>query len=104
LKAKIAEASPFLLISNLPKEWPKECDKIDTAFADFRTIDAQDLIRVYNAVSVVKLSKEFIMNFEEFRKTRNALFHTVDGRLEFSDKIIITYILDIVNICASNQW
>ena len=103
LKAKIAEVSPYLLISNPPKEWPKECDKQNTSFADFRTIDAQDLIRAYHAVSQDKLPGDFVNNFNEFRKTRNAVFHTVDDRLEFSEKKIVTYILDIANICVPKQ-
>lgn len=104
MKSRIAEISPYLLISNPPKDWPKECDKKDTSFADFRTIDAQDLIRAYNAVSQEKLPEDFTSKFNEFRKTRNAVFHTVDNRLEFSEKKIITYILDIANICAPKQW
>ncbi len=51
LKARIAAISSFLLISRNPSDWPKGCDKRDASFADFRTIDAQDLIRAHDTTA-----------------------------------------------------
>jgi len=81
LKARIAEVSPHLLIGSLPRDWPRKCDQQDTQFADFRTIDAQDLLRVHDAVVPARLGPEFLAKFEELRKTRNATMHTVDARV-----------------------
>lgn len=81
LKSRIAEISPYLLIGSLPRDWPRKCDQQDTQFADFRTIDAQDLLRVHDAVVSVRLGPDFLTKFEELRKARNAITHTVDNRV-----------------------
>lgn len=104
LKAKIAEVSPYFIIANSPREWPSKCSQEDVEFADFRTIDAQDLIKVHNTVCKDKLPDDFINTFTEFRKKRNALFHTVDSRLEFSVEVIILYILEIAALCFPEEW
>jgi hypothetical protein len=104
LKSEVANVSPFLLITASPSDWPKGCEKSDTFFADFRTIDAQDLVRVCNAVRGSALPESFVTTFNKFRKQRNALFHTVDERLEFSEKEIIRYILTIAHLTKPGQW
>lgn len=81
LRSRIAEISPFLLIGSLPLDWPRKCDQQDTQFADFRTIAAQDLLRVHDAVAPAWLGPDFLAKFEELRKTRNAIMHTVDARV-----------------------
>lgn len=50
LKAKLVAISPFLLIAGNPSEWPRAADETGVSFSDFRAIDAQDLIKVYNTV------------------------------------------------------
>ena len=104
LKAKIAEVSPYFIIANSPKEWPAKCNQKDVEFADFRTIDAQDLIKVHDTVCQNKLPQAFINTFTEFRKQRNAIFHTVDNRLRFSVEAIISYILDTAALCFPKEW
>lgn len=104
LKAKIAEMSPYFIIANSPREWPGKCSQEDVEFADFRTIDAQDLIKVHNTVCKDKLPDDFINTFTEFRKKRNAIFHTVDNRLKFSVEVIILYILDTAALCFPKEW
>lgn len=104
LKSEIAAVSPFLLICSAPSDWPRGCDRSDAPFADFRTLDAQDLIRACNAVRNSPLPDQFVATFDKFRKQRNALFHTVDQRLEFSEKQIIRYILRIAHVIAPGQW
>jgi hypothetical protein len=104
LKSKIAATSPFLLICTRPSEWPRGCDKVSTPFADFRIIDAQELVRACNAVSDSPLSSEFVTSFDRFRKQRNVLFHTVDRRLDFSHKEIMEYILHTAQLIAPGQW
>lgn len=104
LKGEIAEESPFLLVCTPPSHWPRECDKADTSFADFHTIDAQDLVRACNAVRNSPLPEKFVGTFHKFRNQRNALFHTVDDRLEFSAKEIIRYILGVAQLIKPGQW
>jgi len=104
LKAKITEVSPYFIISNSPREWPSKCNQEDVEFADFRTIDAQDLIKVHDTVCQNKLPEDFINTFTEFRKQRNAIFHTVDNRLKFSVEVIISYILDTAALCFPKEW
>ncbi len=95
LKGKIAEISPYLLISGTPKDWPSSCDKKDISFADFHTIDANDLIKVHNTFSNEKLSDSFISKFEDLRKKRNAIMHTVDRRLDLHVTDVIVEILSV---------
>ncbi len=104
LKSEVAGVSPFLLVSNPPANWPRKNGKVDTAFADFRTIDAQDLVRACNMVRNDPLPKQLVTTFDKFRKQRNALFHTVDDRLEFSEKEIIRYILAVVQLIKPCEW
>jgi len=104
LKATIASVSPFLLVSVPPSGWPRGCDHEDKSFAEFRTIDAQDLVRACNTVRSSALPEQFVSTFDKFRNQRNALFHTVDNRLEFSVKKIIRYILGIAQLIAPGQW
>jgi len=104
LKAKIAQVSPYFIIASSPKDWPSRCDKKDIDFADFRTIDAQDLIRVHNTVCEEVLSEDFLNTFNNFRKQRNAIFHTVDYRLVFSEEIIVSYILEIADLNCPKKW
>lgn len=104
LKSKIASISPYLLINSPSSGWPKLSDKHDTAFADFRTVDSQDLVRICNTVLTNHLSEQFVSSFEGFRKQRNALFHTVDKRLGFPEKEIVSYILLIADLIRPKQW
>jgi hypothetical protein len=104
LKAKIAEKSPYLLISGHPKDWPKGGEEEGIAFADFRTIDAQDLIRVCNTACDESLPEQFATSYKKFRNQRNALFHTVDNRLDYSAEEVVAYILNIAHLIAPREW
>jgi hypothetical protein len=104
LKSQIAATSPFLLICAPPSEWPRGCDKGNAAFADFRIVDAQELVRACNAVRDEVLPGEFVAAFDKFRKQRNALFHTVDERLDFSYEEIVRYVLHTAQLIAPAQW
>jgi hypothetical protein len=105
LKGKIAAVSPYLLITGDPRSWPKGCDKENTPFTEFRTIDAQDLIRVYNTVSNTRLDQEFIASFEELRRIRNRIMHSVDKNFKTTPKEIVTAILEVIhNVVAPCGW
>lgn len=104
VKSIIAKESPYLLIKDSHKNWPKYKGRKGIDFADFRTIDAQDLIQVCNKVRQEPLPNNFTEAFNRLRKRRNALFHTVDKKNKFSDKEMIEYILDSVDLVAPKEW
>lgn len=93
IKGKITEISPYILISNSPKDWPSKCDKQNRSFADFKTIDAQDLIKVANTVCDSRYSDDFSVRIDELRKTRNSIIHTVDRRVNVTISQVIEEIL-----------
>jgi hypothetical protein len=101
LKARIADVSPFLLIGASPRDWPQG----DVAFADFRTIDSQDLVRVHDTVAQSKLSDEFKQRFEQMRRLRNSIFHTVDKRIAVAATQILEVILEAcASLLAGESW
>ena len=104
LKSQVARVSPYLLLASQPADWPKINTCGEVAYADFRTIDTQDLIKACNTVRSGPLPDAFVGTFTKFRKQRNALLHTVDARLEFSDTEIVRYILQVVQIVLPKQW
>ena len=105
LKGKISKISPFLLLSGSPDQWPKKCDKNDIPFSEFRTVDAQDLIKIYDTVGVTRLSENFISIFGRLRKERNSITHTINKRLLFSGHDIVIDILNITNeFAGKDKW
>lgn len=81
LKGKIASISPYLLIIDPPSKWPSPYDENPISFSDFRTIDAQDLIRVIDTFSAQAMSPEFVDQFHQLREKRNRIMHSVDKQL-----------------------
>lgn len=55
LKGAIVDTSPYLLIVDEPRNWPAGCSMQDIPFANFRTLDAQDLPRVHDTVAPMPL-------------------------------------------------
>src|ERR1035437_2923933 len=74
LKSKIAKVSPFLLLSKEVRDWPSS-DKNDVSFADFRTVDTADLIKLHNSVCSDRLEDAFIQLFNLVRTRRNQIIH-----------------------------
>lgn len=95
LKGRIAAVSPFLLVAANPRDWPRNVDKEDVPFADFRTIDAQDLVKVHDAVSEERLPRDFAERVGSQRRTRNAVMHTVDKRVTLHADDVLIAILDV---------
>ena len=94
LKARIISKSPYLLISTEPKNWSKVCDNTRVPFSEFRTIDAQDLIYVHDAVGLPCLSPDTKKCFNDLRKKRNTIMHAVDKHLKLDLHQIIIAILE----------
>lgn len=95
VKGRIAGVSPYLLISGSPRDWPRGCDKRDVAFSEFRTVDAQDLVRAHDAVASSRLGPDFASKYEELRKKRNVVMHTVDRNVIVHAKDVIGDILAV---------
>jgi len=96
LKGRIAEVSPFLLLTG-PRDWPSGCNDKDTPFADFRTIEAHELVRTHDSVVAVKLSDSFKSQFENIRRLRNTIFHGVDKRLRPTAEDVFRVVLEAVH-------
>lgn len=95
LKSRIADVSPFLLIHGTPRDWPKGCNKNNTSFAEFKTIDAQELVRAHDTVADSRLSDDFVRTFNDLRLKRNAIMHTVDRRIKLHVGEVIADILAV---------
>ncbi len=98
IKAKIIETSPFLIMAGKPNEWPRKCSTQNTPFSFFKTIDAQEIIKVYNTISSSRLSDEFINQYENLRKLRNRIMHSVDKNIKVHAKDVIIAILETSEI------
>ena len=81
LKAKILSISPYLLIVSEPRSLPKQSDSKDISFTEFRTLDAQDLLKVLNTFASERLGDGFKHWFHGMRLMRNKIMHTVDNKL-----------------------
>lgn len=97
LKGRIVNISPYLLISGEPREWPRNCEERNIAYSEFRTVDAQDLIRLHDTVCQTRLSQTFKSHYEELRRRRNTIMHTIDHSLEIDARAIILYSLEAVH-------
>lgn len=105
LKAKIAAVSPLLLIAGGVREWPKGCDKSDIPFAAFRTLDAQDLPRLHDAVTSARLSDTFRQSYDAARMLRNTIVHTVDKKLSKTAKDVLVSLLETTEaLIAPQGW
>jgi hypothetical protein len=94
LKSRICRVSPYLLLGP-HSAWPRGCDSENTPFSDFKTIDAQDLVKVHDVTAREKLSPEFVERFTELRKRRNRLTHSLDKRANLAAKDIFIDILAV---------
>lgn len=102
IKSKICEVSPFLLLA--PEQGTKWTGR-DQSFADMKTVDAQDLVRLHKTVCPTPLPEEFRNTFERFRRSRNTIVHGVDNRERFSVKDGILVILQYANaLLGEKAW
>lgn len=93
IKGRIVEVSPYLLLSGNPQSWPKGCNKKDIEFSAFRTLDAQDLIKVHDTICSERFSDQFIQWNEALRIIRNKVMHTVDKSINVTPEELISFIL-----------
>lgn len=86
LKGRIAAVSPFLLISSA--DMPTADGDGNVSFGACYTLDANELVRVHNVAATVPLPAEFKTFFEEVRKERNKLMHSVPRETYTSGNLI----------------
>ena len=77
LKGYIAQVSPYLLIHNPAGTLPGPSIDSEIPFAEFKTIAAQDLVKMVTAFTDKCLSEPFQARFEELRNTRNKIMHSI---------------------------
>lgn len=97
IKSKICEVSPYFLISHKPTYWPKKCTERDVDFSEFRTVDAQNLIKVSNTISTKHLSDSFIQQYETLRILRNSIVHTIKKDLKVTAKEVLISVLESIH-------
>lgn len=93
LKAAIAEVSPYLLLAAEPRLWPRPDAQRNISFADMRTIDAADLLRIHAVVCTQPLTADFIRQFEAGRRTRNKIVHLGGDGIAADAKALLLQIL-----------
>lgn len=105
IKGRIVSVSPYLLIANAPREWPKADSNGNVSFSKFRTIDAQDLIRLHDSAAMHPLSEDFSLTFELLRVRRNSIMHTVDRHLKVQVSDLVESILKIhKSLMPTQSW
>jgi hypothetical protein len=105
LKGHIAEVSPFLLLTGGVREWPSGCETADMPFSEFKTIDAQDLTRAHDTVCSPRLPADFKERFEQLRRVRNSIMHTVNRRAQFTTRDGVLAVLEVVDfLVGQHQW
>ena len=105
IKGRIANVSPYLLIANTPREWPKAGGSGAISFSKFRTIDAQDLIRLHDNAAAQPLPEDFSLTFEMLRVRRNSIMHTVDRHLKVQVSELVDSILKIhKSLLPEQSW
>lgn len=103
IKGKLVSISPYLLISGHQSDWPKDSTGDGVSFSEFRTIDAQDLIKVHDTVHDKKLDSKFSDLFEKLRKLRNKAMHTVNKELSVSAQDVVLILLEFHEHLYSNE-
>ncbi|WP_315753979.1 MULTISPECIES: hypothetical protein [unclassified Bradyrhizobium] len=104
LKSRIAAVNPFLLLSREVRDWPAS-DKKDISFAEFRTVDAADLIKLHNSVCTDQLETSFVELFGLVRRRRNQVIHHGKDRRPISVTELLEAILTCVGrLAPSIQW
>lgn len=105
LKGKIVSISPYLLISDAPARWPSPYEGKAIDFSEFKTSDAQDLIRIFDTFSEEPLKPSFINKFHSLRERRNKIMHSVGNDVAVHVSEVIESILFIYKaLFPTKSW
>lgn len=100
IKGRIAAVSPFILVAQEHRQWPME----DASFSEFRTVDAVDLIRVHNAVANPPFDDNFRAFFDDVRRKRNRLMHSVPKDVFEPGALIINVLKAAEALYGEKRW
>ena len=103
LKGRIASVSPFLLIGD-PSDWPGRAASEDVSFGDLRTLDAADLVKVHNGVRADRLDETFRAFWDEVRRERNKIMHSVAPRTFDPATLVRTILTAAEALYADLRW
>lgn len=103
LKGRIASVSPFLLIGD-PRDWPGRAASEDVSFGDLRTLDAADLVKVHNGVRADRLDGTFRAFWDEVRRERNKIMHSVAPRTFDPATLVRTILTAAEALYADLRW
>jgi len=104
IKGRIVEISPYLLISSSISSGGKSNTLKDKPFSEFKSIDAQDLIKVHNTVTSERLDDSFISWYNEMRDIRNKLMHSVPKDIDLEAEEVLEKILCAHKYFSSSSW
>lgn len=104
IKGRIADVSAFLLIANSAREWPKAEFDGNISFSKFRTVDAQDLVRLHDGCAATPLDSAFKERLELLRVRRNSIMHTVDKDIRIKVVELVETILTIHKSLIGGRW
>lgn len=93
LKGKVAEISPYLLLAESASKGPSPYEGREITFSEFKTIDAQDLVRLHDTVQAKRLPADFVQKFNEMRNKRNRIAHSIDKNLQVHTTEVLETIL-----------
>lgn len=105
LKGYIAQVSPYLLIQNPAGKLPGSSINSEITFSDFKTIDAQDLVKTVTTFTDKPLSEQFQIRFEELRKLRNRIMHSIGKEVSIGPSQLIEIIMEAHSeLFPDNHW
>lgn len=90
LKSGIAKKSPFLLLAEPPQKWVKSGT---INFCDLKTLDSQDLMKVYDQVAKEPLPADFTQQLISLRRHRNRIIHSTPNDIRPEAREIVQIIL-----------
>lgn len=90
-------------LAESPSRWPSPYDGHTITFSEFKTVDAQDLVRLHDTVRDPQLSPDFKAKFEALRGKRNTISHSIDKRLHVHTVEVIETILFLHKTLFPNE-
>jgi hypothetical protein len=103
IKARIVDISPYLLLTNASEKLGAA--KRDLDFSEFKTLDAQDLLKVMRGATNVDPSSDFSRAYDERRRERNEQYHTVPRGIARKVREVVHYVLQSTHeLVGDGAW
>lgn len=107
IKGRIVSVSSHLLLDGSISSWPRRCDQEDILFSDFKTIDAQELIKAHDTVCVSseRFDDKFKQWYNHMRSARNKVMHSLANDITVTPEELLENILYAHKyFLPSNSW